>query len=150
MMHYQMAIGELVNYVYIGLDASEGTVCKINFILTHFEGIVYVDSIVDLQYRRLTVVPSDPGSNAESFRSFISPHCPKLGHHKGVKYLLIKTKHPQHCRNWGAGRCGERRRSRLNGLMRLSSRNFSCVRLPLTFCLAQEPSASFFTFLQLR
>lgn len=65
-----------MSYMYIGLNASEGTVCKINFILTHFEGIMYIDSIVDLQYRRLTVVPSDPGSNAESFRSFSPPHAP--------------------------------------------------------------------------
>lgn len=150
MTHYEMTSYRRTCELYVyWFECIRRPVCKINFILTHFESIVYVDSTANLQYRGLTVVPSDPGSNAESFQSFGPRHGPKLGYHKGEKYLLIKNKTPSTLQKLGGG-CRERRRSRLNGLMRLSSRNFSCVRLPLTFHLAQEPSASFFTFLQLR
>lgn len=82
--------------------------------------------------------------NLESFLWRHCPYHPNCFNIKGKMYLLIKTKHPKHCTKEG------KRRSRLSGLMRLSSKDLLCVRLALTFHFAQEPSASFFTFLQLR
>lgn len=71
------------------------------------------------------------------------PSTPNYCATKEGMYLLIKANYPKH------GTRERERRSRLNGLMRLSSKDL-CVRLTLTFHFAQEPGASFFTFLQLR
>lgn len=74
-MYYQMpSYGRACELSVYWFGYISWTVCKINFVLRHFEGMLCIDSIVELQYRGLAEVPIDPGSNAESFQSF--PNAP--------------------------------------------------------------------------
>lgn len=88
-MYYQMpSYGRACELSVYWFGYISWTVCKINFVLRHFEGMLCIDSIVELQYRGLAEVPIDPGSNAESFQSVSLSPMPQVRATQRVKYLL--------------------------------------------------------------